>query len=126
MKLARLVIVMINIDEIGALDKRIEILIDGEYEDEIGLSHKGSEPVFKHKIWARIEPTRGRVYFEQFKDKTEDFVKITIRYREGITSGMYVRYKNTVYDINTVINPYMANVKLELMCVERKLKADED
>lgn len=70
---------MINIDEIGALDKRVEILTDGEYEDEIGLTHIGMTPVFPHRIWARIEPTRGRAYFEQYKDKTEDFLKITIR-----------------------------------------------
>lgn len=117
---------MISIDEIGVLDKRIEILTDGEYEDEIGITHVGLLPVFKHKIWARFEPTRGRAYFEQFKDKAEDFIKVTIRFRPGINNGMYVRYRNVVYEINTVINPYMADVKLELMCVERKLKTDEN
>ena len=117
---------MINIDEIGARDKRVEILTDGVYEDEIGLTHIGMTPVFPHRIWARIEPTRGRAYFEQYKDKTEDFLKITIRYRPEVTAGMYVRYRGVTYDINTVINPYMANVKLELMCVERKRKTNED
>lgn len=68
------------------------------------------------KIWARIEPLRGRAYYEQYKEKTEDLSKITIRYRNNINNSMVVQYKNKLYRINTVIDPYEAHIKLELMC----------
>ena len=39
------------------------------------------------KVWARIEPLRGRAYYEQYKEKTEDLSKITIRYRKNIDNS---------------------------------------
>lgn len=107
---------MINIDEVGLLNKRVQLIRYADVEDEHGLTHQQYIPALPHKIWARIEPTRGSQYYEQYKDKTEDLTKITIRYRAGITDDMFVRYQQKLYAIKTIIDPYEAHIKLELMC----------
>lgn len=105
---------MINFEEIGTLDKRVVILKHEDVETRYNLMQKKLVPFLK--VWARIEPLRGRDYYEQYKEKTEDFTKITVRYRDSIDNTMLVQYRNKQYRINTVIDPYEAHVKLELMC----------
>ena len=72
---------MINIEEIGTLDKRVTILKYEDVETPYNLTQKKLMPFLK--VWARIEPLRGRAYYEQYKEKTEDLSKITIRYRKN-------------------------------------------
>lgn len=109
---------MINIEEIGTLDKRITILKYKDVETQYNLTQKKLMPFLK--AWAKIEPLRGRAYYEQYKEKTEDLSKITIRYRDNIDNSMLVQYKNRLYRINTVIDPYESHIKLELMCSIKK------
>lgn len=114
---------MINIEEIGTLDKRVTILKYEDVETPYNLTQKKLMPFLK--IWARIEPLRGRAYYEQYKEKTEDLSKITIRYRDNIDNSMVVQYKNRLYRINAVIDPYESHVKLELMCSIKKVGVDD-
>lgn len=114
---------MINIEEIGTLDKRITILKYEDVETLYNLTQKKLIPFLK--VWARIEPLRGRAYYEQYKEKTEDLSKITIRYRDNIDNSMVVQYKNRLYRINAVIDPYESHVKLELMCNIKKVGVDD-
>lgn len=115
---------MINIEEIGTLDKRVTILKYEDVENEYNFTQKKLNPFLR--IWARIEPLRGKDYYEQYKDKTEDFIKITVRYRESIDNSMLIKYKNKLYEINTIIDPYEAHVKLELMCSTKKVGSDDE
>lgn len=114
---------MINIEEIGTLDKRVTILKYEDVETPYNLTQKKLMPFLK--VWARIEPLRGRAYYEQYKEKMEDLTKVTVRYRDSINNSMLVQYRNKLYRINTVIDPYKAHVKLELMCSEKRA-GDED
>lgn len=114
---------MINIEEIGTLDKRVTILKYEDVETQYNLTQKKLIPFLK--VWARIEPLRGRAYYEQYKEKTEDLSKITIRYRDNIDNSMVVQYKNRLYWINAVIDPYESHVKLELMCSIKKVGVDD-
>ena len=114
---------MINIEEIGTLDKRITILKYEDIETQYNLTQKKLVPFLK--IWARIEPLRGRAYYEQYKEKTEDLTKITIRYRDSIDNSMLIQYGKKLYQINTVIDPYEAHVKLELMCSIKSAGEDD-
>ena len=111
---------MINV-EIGSLDKRIHILKHTETIDEYGLTHQGYTDAIGNSVWARIEPARGKTYYEQYRDKTEFITKITIRYRKGIDTDMLIQYGNTTYKITSVVDPYEAHVKLELMCNLKKV-----
>ena len=114
---------MINIEEIGTLDKRITILKYEDIETQYNLTQKKLVPFLK--VWARIEPLRGRAYYEQYKEKTENFTKITVRYRESIDNSMLVQYRNKLYKINTVIDPYTQRSTVELMCSEKRAGEDD-
>ena len=106
---------MLNMDGIGRLNKQVEVF---QYKDEKkdGITKQVLVRAIPNRIWARIEPLRGRQYMEVYKEKLEEVHKITIRYRKGITAGMLIKYQDTTYKINTVVDPYMGHVKLELMC----------
>lgn len=116
---------MINI-EIGTLDKRVNIMTYHETTDEYGLTHQTLEDAIGHAIWARIEPARGKTYYEQTRDKSELITKVTIRYRKGISEDMLILYGGKTFRISSVIDPYEAHIKLELMCVLKKVGADDD
>lgn len=114
---------MINV-EIGTLDKRVALLRYEEYKDDHGLT---KQRLVEHvRTWARIEPTRGNELREQYKETVTDLVKITIRYRPGIANDMLVRYGSTTYKIRYVVDPYMAHVKLELMCTLKTVGDDRN
>lgn len=115
---------MINVDEVGLLNRRINLLVYTEIEDDYGFTHQTLADAIGHSIWARIEPARGRTYYEQYKDKVELLTKITIRYRPEITEDMIVRYGNKDYKIMSVIDPYESHIKLELMCNLKKRGED--
>ena len=107
---------MINFDEPGMLNRRVRILRYKETVDEYGLTHQTLEDVFGGPIWALIEPARGHTYYEQYRDKVELITKIIIRYRKGIDENMLVAYGGRQYKITSIVDPYEAHVKLELMC----------
>lgn len=118
---------MINMDEVGMLNRRVSILKYVEVEDEYGMTHQELKDAIGHAIWARIEPARGKTYYEQLRDKVELITKITIRYRKGIDEDMLVRYGDKTWKITSVVDPYAAHVKLELMCnIKRSGASNED
>nr|DAN33075.1 MAG TPA: putative head tail adaptor [Caudoviricetes sp.] len=106
---------MLNMDGVGRLTKRIEILGYRDIETD-GITKQQLVPVIPNRVWARIEPLRGRQYLEMYKEKVDELYKITIRYRKGITDGVLIRYKDVVYKVKTVLDPYEEHTKLELMC----------
>lgn len=106
---------MLNMDGIGRLDKRIEILGYRDIEVD-GITKQRLVRIIPNRIWARIEPLRGRQYLEMYKEKVDELYKITIRYRPGITEGVLIYYKDIAYKVKTVLDPYEEHVKLELMC----------
>lgn len=102
---------------IGSLDKRIIFIDYVEIENEYGLTEL--QAVKKLKCWARIEPTRGKEYYEAQKTSNENQYKILIRYRKNINSSMLIRYKEKEFEIISIVNPYMADEQLELYCREK-------
>ena len=83
---------MLNMDGIGRLTKRIEVLAYQDIEHD-GITKQKLVRLIPNRIWARIEPLRGRQYLEMYKEKVDELYKITIRYRSGITDGVLIRYK---------------------------------
>lgn len=116
---------MIDMDELGELNKRVHILKYVETTDEYGLTHQTLADAIGNAVWSRIEPSRGKTYYEQYKDKAELITKITIRYRKGVDENMLVRYGEKTYRITSVVDPYEAHVKLELMCNLKRSGEDD-
>nr|DAF80605.1 MAG TPA: Putative head tail adaptor [Caudoviricetes sp.] len=100
----------------GHLNKRVTLLKLAEVEDEYGLTHQDMVDAVGHKVWAKIEPLRGAAYIEAHKEGVKDIIRITIRYRANVTNDMFVKYRDKLYTIDTIIDPAEAHAKLELMC----------
>lgn len=101
----------------GTLDKRLSFITYVEIENEYNLTEL--QPVELLRCWARIEPARGKEYYEAQKIRTQNSYKITIRYNKAINETMKVKYKDMEFDIYNVVNPYMSNELLEIYCVEK-------
>ena len=104
----------------GHLDKRVCLLKYSEAEDEYGLTHQSLVDAVGHKVWAKIEHLRGVTYLEAHKEGMKDTIRITIRYRQGVTTDMFVEYRGTIYTIDNIVDPAEAHAKLELMCKVRE------
>lgn len=104
--------------DIGSLDRRISFIAYEDKENDIGLTEQTQ--VVKLKCWARIESLRGKEYYEAQKLSSETTHKITIRYRAGLDENMLISYKNRIFEIQSIIDPYESHVKLEIMCKEKK------
>lgn len=50
--------------------------------------------------------------------KNVEYSKITIRWRPGVTHDMKVKYREHLYDIDTIVDPYMRHEAPELYCTE--------
>lgn len=72
------------------------------------------------KIWAAIEPLRGREFFAAQAENAEVTTRIRIRYRSDVDRTMRIKYKDIIFEILYIINPEMANEELQLMCKERQ------
>lgn len=69
------------------------------------------------ELWASVEPTRGREFFESAQMQGAVDHRVTIWYREGITRDMRVVWRNQPLDIVSVIDVQGLRRSLELMCV---------
>lgn len=103
--------------DIGRTNKRIAFYGNAEQENELGQIEQAEKELFK--TWASVEPLRGREYQEAQKIRPELTYKITIRYRPGITPDMYIKYKERLFEIVSVINVKERNEIIELMCTEK-------
>jgi len=101
----------------GTLDKRITFYGKQEVKGRMGIQQKSAAI---KTVWARIEPARGREYYEAQKVNTETTHKITTRYIKDITQDMTIHFKERIFKINSIINPYMKGEKIEFMCTEDK------
>lgn len=100
----------------GTLNKRIEILAKVKATDKLGFDTMAEKTFLR--CWASIQPARGKVFYEMERKADTEYTKITIRWRPGITHDMRVKYQDHIYDIDTIVDPYMRHESLELYCTE--------
>lgn len=102
--------------QVGKLNKRVQIISQKAQTDDLGFDRL--QAVVYCTCWASIEPARGKVFYEMERKADTEYSKITIRWRPGITHDMKVKYQNHLYDIDTIVDPYMRHESLELYCTE--------
>lgn len=100
----------------GELNKRIQLLKYDDVENCHGTTSHKLVSTLPNLIWAKIEPYNGRDYQDASKDKTEDTLKITIRYRPGINNNMLVRYRGIIFNILNISDPAEKHEQLILTC----------
>lgn len=102
---------------IGSLDKRITFITNKEAENEYNLTEL--QPAEALSCWARIEPVRGREYYEAQRIRTENSYKITTRYHKSLDDSMLIKYQNRTFEIQNIVDPYENHSALEFYCTEK-------
>lgn len=102
----------------GQLNKKIDIYTIKNI-DESGFDSNQKVILYKN-IWAKIAPARGKEYYESYALRNDETVLITIRYRKDIDESCTIVYKQHIYNIQSIVNPFFENESLELYCVEKK------
>ena len=105
----------------GELSKKITLLKPYDFTDPSGAPTTVWYPICD--VMAIIEPVSGREYWMASQSNREATVRFVIRYREGITDNMRIRYKAKdrckIYEMTSLpINPNEENKYLQLMCNE--------
>lgn len=101
----------------GTLDKRIKIMQFQDVETEYETTEQ--QLVERLSCWARIEPARGREYYEAQRIRTVNSYKITIRFRPNLNESMIIKYGARQFEIQNIVDPYESHVYLELYCTEK-------
>lgn len=103
----------------GKYNKSV-ILQRRDYEKERKSGYGSSRPFWKKfaEVRASVEPLQGREYFSGPFQMGENIVRVRIRYIEGVTRKMRIKYGNRVFDIYSVIDSIESHRELQLMCKE--------
>lgn len=107
----------------GSLDKRVTVLRFARERDAAGgfvdvWPASGWAQVCTR--WARVEPVRGRTYFEAQQARANVTHRITMRYVEGVTPDMTINYGGRRLNVVSVIDVEEAHEWLEVMAEEAK------
>lgn len=89
-------------DNIGALNKRIEIgTISDGFNEETGRDDGDKAFQTQRELWAGVKHVKGSEYFAAAAENKQNTLTFRIRYQPDfeITQDHYVRYKGKVYDI---------------------------
>jgi len=106
--------------DIGRTNKRVTFCEYVEKENELLQIVQVLTEV--KTVWASVEPVRGREYQEAQRIRPELSYKITTRYHKDITPDMFVKFKNRLFEIVSVINVRERNEMLEIVCIEKLSK----
>lgn len=87
--------------DIGELNKKISILSICDEED-IELNQLIPKEKELRKPWAKVRQTGGTEVIENLKISSETYKEFTIRFVDGITKDMKIRYKEEMYDIISI------------------------
>ena len=69
-------------------------------------------------VWAKIQPLKGREFWQAQQTSSELDVRVTIRYRKNISTVERVKYGNRYFNIVAVIDADERHRFLSLMCKE--------
>ena len=102
--------------KIGSLRHRVALQQKNVTED--ALKQQSEVWTDIATVWARIEPLSGREYAAARQINAEISVRITIRYRRGITADARAVFDGRIFEALSVINPKERCESLILLCKE--------
>lgn len=100
----------------GQLRHRVTIQERGTTQDEYGAPIEEWTNVTTD--WANVEPLRGMERHAAKHTEASADVKVTMRYRSGVTSTNRLKFGSRIFDIESPINIGEANRTLEIFCKE--------
>ena len=101
------------------LNKRISVFGNIKYQNRFGEDAEKFDLI--KKIWAEIIPQTGALQRQQADTILTNVThKIIVRYNAGrfITKEMKIHYRNHVFEIKYILNPYFANEYVEIFVQE--------
>lgn len=101
--------------ESGKLRHRVAVQTATEAQDAHGQAIKTWADTAK--VWASIEPLRGREYIEARQTTATVTHRIRLRHR-ALTVGQRITHAGRVFNVESVLNPAERDVLLEVMCQE--------
>lgn len=100
----------------GDFNRRVSIQARSSTKDSFGqAAQTWTEQL---NCWARIEPLSGRELVLAQAQNAEVTHLVEIFYRPTVNAAMRVVYQGRVFNIQSVTDPDMAHVTLELLCSE--------
>lgn len=87
----------------GKLRHRIAIQENQSQQDPTTGEMVDNWVVFAEKVPAEIAPLSGREFVASKSEQSKTTARITIRYRQGITSAMRILHKDRIYNIEAVL-----------------------
>ena len=105
---------------ITAADLRSVIVIERDEAADNTLGERESNWVQHARLYACVEPLRGRESFAAGQMQSPQDVRFTVRFVRSlvIDTAMRVRWSDGLYGINAVIDVDGAHQWLELMCTQ--------
>ncbi len=100
----------------GDFNRRISIQQRSTAPDSFGQASQTWTELIA--CWARLEPLSGRELLSAQAINAEVTHLVEIFYRPTVTAAMRVVYQGRIFNIQSVIDPDMAHVSLELLCSE--------
>lgn len=101
------------------LNKRISVFGNVKYKNQ--LNEESQKYGIIKKIWAEVIPQTGALQRQQADTILTNVThKIIVRYSAGhfITKEMKIHYREHIFEIKYVLNPYFANEYLEIFVQE--------
>ena len=103
--------------DVGRLNKRITFMI---YEEKIDELEQTKQCLVKYKkLWASVEPISSKEILDADKYSGEITHRIYLRFREDITTDMFIEFKKRKFEISAPpINVKEENSLTMLLCKE--------
>lgn len=102
--------------QIGRLNKRVSLVALAVTKDDLGQETQKLKTI--KTVWASLYPVRGTEYYEAAKIRAKTTFKCYLRYIPGVETNMYLKYKDTMYAIESVIDVNFEHKMLEIYCTE--------
>lgn len=105
--------------DVGRLNKRITFYEPIKGKDELGLTRTTLSEI--KTVWASVEPTNGREYYEAQKVRSELIWNIFIRYTRSFrpTNDMVIDYNGRKFEIQSIIDNKEEHELYKFVCIER-------
>ncbi len=102
--------------DIGSMRHRITILNAAKVSNENGFEE--TQLVEVMTVWASIKNLHGKEYFEAARIQKESMVKFVIRYVIGIDETMQIRFRDRLFNIESIDNIRYENRFIEINGME--------
>lgn len=101
----------------GSFRHRITFLKETITVDE--LMQENVEMVEVATVWCMIKTVSGREYFSAASTQNENTYRFIIRYKNGLTPDMQIKFNERIFDIESILNDDELNKTLTIIAKER-------